>query len=103
VTTGATSGSIALNVDNFDITRYNNITGNIVLAAPGGTPVDGKAIMYMFYATASFLIDCTNAAFIGSNTLTLPTSMPAMTNSVVWKIQFRYSALSGKYELEFFG
>ena len=79
VAAAATTGTITPNGDTTDVYKAEGLTGDITLAVPSGTPVDGQKLVLRFEddGTARAITWTTSAGGFRAIGITLPTTTTA--------------------------
>jgi hypothetical protein len=95
-TTIAYAAAITPNIDSFDVITVGQLTGNITINAPTGTPDDGQEVVFRFSTdgTAGRTITW-NAAFAFGTDITAA-GLPTTANSK-FEVKFRYDVTSAKW------
>ena len=89
--------SVAINADNFDRVVDTAQSGNLLLAAPTGTPSDGQELIYTITAASGTISLTYNSIFVASTNIpVLPTGTAATTYRTI-KMKFIYNQRSGKW------
>jgi len=88
---------VAINADNFDRVVDTAQSGNLLLAAPTGTPIEGQELIYTITAATGTISLTYNAVFVASTNIPiLPTGTAATTYRTI-KMKFIYNQRSGKW------